>query len=362
MMKPRSLPPVLAAALALVLAACNVSLPNPNASPTPEPIISPTSEQPTATESGTPEARPTRTAPPPPILETPTPSPTPGPPTETFTPTPTLGPIEHTMRQNETLGYIIQLYGYTDLSVIDQIVAMNPNIPNADRLPGEGAVILIPRPTATATPEGWTPSPTPLNALDTLPQETTITEHTVRPGETIVGIAGQYETTLAILDQLNPELQFFNCDFTNRSGGPDCNVPLSVDQVVKVPAPTPTPTLSPTPSGDETATPTPTYTAPMLVFPPEGAIAQGGTINLQWLSIGQLSPEQYYLVEVEDTTSGATFARITRDTSYRIGAEIAPTDDQTHAMRWRIRVGVYTEGGTFRPISADAPWRTFQWR
>src|SRR5690606_12111757 len=124
----------------------------------------------------------------------------------------------------------------------------------------------------------------------------------------------------------------------------------------------PTPTLSPTPSGSETPTPTPTYAAPMLIFPPEGAVAQGGTINLQWLSIGQLPPEQYYLVEVEDTTTGAQLHRVTRDTSYRIGEEIAPNDGQTHAMRWRVRIGVYTEGDLFRPISAEGPWRTFQWR
>ncbi|MFO7322507.1 MAG: LysM peptidoglycan-binding domain-containing protein [Chloroflexota bacterium] len=361
MIKRHLIRAVPAVAIGLALAACNVSLPNPNASPTPEPINSPTIEDiPTAAATTT--SAPRRTQPPVPVLESPTPSPTPGPPTATYTPTETPGPFEHTMRQNETLYYIIQLYGYTDLAVIDQIVAMNPNIPNPDRLPGEGAVILIPRPTATPTPEGWTPSPTPLNAVDTLPAETTIMEHRVRPGETIVGIAGQYETTLAILDGLNPELRFFNCDFSNPSGGPDCNVPLSVDQIVKVPAPTPTPTLSPTPSGSETPTPTPTYAAPMLIFPPEGAVAQGGTINLQWLSIGQLPPEQYYLVEVEDTTTGAQLHRVTRDTSYRIGEEIAPKDGQTHAMRWRVRIGVYTEGDLFRPISAEGPWRTFQWR
>src|SRR5690606_14751707 len=131
--------------------------------------------------------------------------------------------------------------------------------------------------------------------LDRLPQETTIVEHTVRSGETIVGIADQFETTLAILDQLNPELLFLNCDFSNPSGGPECNVPLSVDQVIKVPAPTPTPTLSPTPSGSETPTPTPTYAAPLMIFPPDGAIAQGTSIRFQWVSVGVLPPDYVYL-------------------------------------------------------------------
>src|SRR5690606_30929748 len=144
---------------------------------------------------------------------------------------------------------------------------------------------------------------------------------------------------------------------------PDCNVPLSIDQVVKVPAPTPTPTLSPTPSGSETPTPTPTYAAPLLIFPPEGAVAQGQAIDLQWVSIGVLPPDYYYLVEVEDLTAEKPpYFTVTRDTSTRISGEIVPTDGQPHNMRWRVRVGTLTESGTYRALSAEAPWRTFQWR
>lgn len=343
------------------LAACNVSLPEQRIeSPTPERIASPT-------EPGTPAAptespTPSRTVPPVPVLESPTATPTPGPPTETWTPTATPGPYEHTIAQGETLGYIIQLYGYTDLSVIDRIVAMNPNIIDADRLPGAGAVIFIPRQTATATPEGFTPSPTPADALASLPTETLIIEHQVRSGETIVGIAGQYETTLPILDQLNPELQFFSCDFSNPSGGPECNVPLSVDQLVKVPAPTPTPTLSPTPSGSETPTATPTYPAPILSFPPEGAVAQGDRIRLEWVSAGILPEGMYYLVEIEDTTTGQNALRVTRANSYQLEPELAPVDGQEHAIRWRIRVGLQTEAGAFRPESGEGGWRTFRWQ
>jgi hypothetical protein len=349
------------ALLGLGLAACNVSLPNPNANtPTPESLVTPTLEGATATVTITPT--PSRTLPPVPILESPTATYTPGPPTATFTPTETPGPIEHTIKQGETLGYIIQLYGYTNLGVIDQIVAMNANVPSADRLPGEGSVILIPRPTITPTPEGFIPSPTPPNALDSLPSETTITDHAVRSGETIVGIADQFETTLAILDQLNPELLFLNCDFSNPSGGPECNVPLSVDQIIKVPAPTLTPTLSPTPSGSETPTATPTYAAPLMIFPPEGAVAQGQSIRFQWVSIGVLPSDYVYLVEVEDTTTGKTYFNVTRETTEDVSGEIVPADGQSHAMRWRIRIGTLTENGTYRALSADTPWRTFQWR
>ncbi len=348
--------------LVILLAACNVSLPQDIRTPTPEAIVTAISPSPTtrAEPSRTPTA--TNTVPPLPVLETPTASYTPGPPTATSTPTETPGPYEHTMAQGETLIYIVQLYGYTDLSIIDEVVAMNSNIASADRLPGAGAVILIPRQTATATPIDFTPSPTPENPVDNLPRETTIIQHSVRQGETIVGIAGQYETTLPILDQLNPELLFLGCDFSNPSGGPECNVPLSVDQLINVPAPTPTPTLSPTPSGSETPTPTPTFAAPMMVFPPDGATAQGNAIDLQWVSIGVLPPDYQYLVEVENVTSGETHLYTTRETAFTVGEDAAPPAGEAHDLRWRVRVGTYTEAGTFRPLSADSTWRTFRWR
>jgi hypothetical protein len=92
-----------------------------------------------------------------PQVESPTPTETPAPPTITPTATDTPGPYEHTIETGQTLGYIVQQYGYTDLSIgpgsiIAEVVAMNDNIPSADILPGAGSVILIPRQTATPTP------------------------------------------------------------------------------------------------------------------------------------------------------------------------------------------------------------------
>jgi hypothetical protein len=345
----------------LFAAGCNVNTPQGQASPTVEALPSATIATEVAQSLATQTAVPTRTLPSIPVLESPTASFTPGPPTATFTPTDTPGPIEHTVQADDTLYYIIQLYGYTDISVIDQIVAMNPNIPSADRLPGPGAVILIPRPTATATPEGFEPSPVP-PGVTVVPVEAQLMDYTIKDGETILGVAMQNNVTLAQLDQLNPELQFFNCDFSNPSGGPDCNVPLSVGQIVKVPAPTPTPTLSPTPSGSETPTPTPTYVPPMLIFPPEGATAQGGSIQLQWVSVGILPPGYYYGVEVNDAEGNPVKFSITRETSFTLGSELAPAAGTTRELQWRVRVGTVTEDSIFHPSGAESTWRALHWR
>lgn len=354
---------------ALLVAGCDF-LPAP-ATPTVEPLLTATAF-PTATVTApvpTSTAAPVEsTAAPREVrLEPPTATFTPAPPTETPTPSPTPGPIEHTIQEGETLGYIIQLYGYTDLNVIDQIVAINQNIPNADRLPGAGSVILIPRPTSTPTPPGFAETAAAIgdqpSQLIQPTGELQVLDHAVRDGETIIGIAGQYDTNLVILDRLNPELIFFNCDLENPSGGPDCSVQLQVGQVVKVPAPTPTPTLSPTPSGNETATPTPTYAAPMIVSPPEGATVTSRAIRLQWITTGILASNYTYLVQVRNTVTGGEYAFVTTETALMLASEVAPASGEAHLFNWRVVVATSLENGDYRIISGgDEPWRSFQWQ
>ncbi|MBC7812634.1 MAG: LysM peptidoglycan-binding domain-containing protein, partial [Burkholderiales bacterium] len=266
-----------------------------------------------------------------------------------------------------TLGYIIQLYGYIDFGVIDQVVALNDNIPDANRLPGAGAIILIPRQTATPTPDLNNPTiVAQLTATTPTPSSVDFSGelmcHTVLPGETIVGIASEYSTTIEVLSQLNPDLFFSGCNFTIPSGGPECNVLISEGLCVNVPMPTPTPTLSPTPSGNETATPTPTYAPPMVVSPPQNAIAQAGVIRLQWVSVGELGDLEVYLVQVEDTTNAATFTQVTRDTSLLLPASLIPNDGQTHIINWRVSVARPNDQGIYRVVSGDGPLRTFQWQ
>lgn len=302
-------------------------------------------------------------------VETATPTFTAGPPTLPPPPTETLGPYEHTIRQNETLGAIIQFYGYRDFSVIEEIVRMNENIPNADRLPGEGAIILIPRQTATPTPEDFTPAPdfvvgagiAPTSASTGLNIDAPIIEHIVVEGQTIVDIAVEHFTTLEVLAVLNPDISFAGCNFEIPSGGPNCGPLLNVGQVVLVPAPTPTPTLSPTPSGSETPTPTPTYEAPAVVSPPQDASVPAGTFRLEWVSVGVLQRDEVYLVQISDTTNGQVFNNITRSTSMQLPASMIPTDGQVHQINWTVAVAKPNADGVYQVISGSPQIRRFNW-
>ncbi len=358
---------------ALLISAAGIALVGCNFAPLPQGEASPTVEQITLTA---PPVEPTLTQAPTstaePVVETSTATPSPLPPTETPTPTETLGPYEHTIQEGETLGYIIQRYGYRDFGVISLVVTLNPNVPNADTLPGAGSVILIPRQTATPTPEASAQVETPAGPLPNivvaptnetgLNVNTDILPYTVLEGDTIVGIAADWATTLEVLARLNPDIGFFGCNFEIPSGGPNCNPSLSIGQTVNVPAPTPTPTLSPTPSGRETPTATPTYAPPVILSPPQDAVVPPGVFRLEWVSTGVLLPDEVYLVQVEDATAGTTFAAITRDTAFLLPDTLVPADGQPHAMQWAVSVARRNEQGRYAIISGPPAVRRFQWQ
>jgi hypothetical protein len=341
----------------LLLAAC--SPPQPAATPTliaqvipsatPQPSLTPTM-------SLTPFAQ----------VATPLPSPSPLPPSETAPPSPTPGPVEYVIQPDDTLLFIIQQppFNYRTFDVIDDILRLNPTILNADRLPPPGTIILIPLPTVTPTPEVMSMTATGQAAIPQieLPVNTNIIPHPVRENETILGIAEQYRTTLRILNDLNPDLVFINCDFSIPSGGESCNVLLGVGTPVFVPAPTPTPTLSPTPSGLETATPTPTFPAPLVSFPPINAIIQGtAAFSVQWVSVGVLQAGEVYLVQFENVSTGATFNDITTTNSYRVPQILAPTSGQAEEVRWRVSVARQNAQGVYDFVGAPGAWRSFTW-
>lgn len=345
----------------LILAGCNFApLPQGDFTPTVEEVVLtvPPSPEPSLTPSFTPEM----------MAITTEPTETPLPPSETPFPSETPGPYEHVIQANETLLYIIQLYGYRDFGVIDEIIRINDNIPNADRLPGPGSVILIPRQTVTPTPENIEPTAQanlagiePTSAQTGLNFDAPIIPYTVIQDDTIVGIAQNYGTTLEVLARLNQDIPFFGCNFEIPSGGPRCNPPLQIGQIVNVPAPTPTPTLSPTPSGDETPTPTPTFAAPMIVSPPQDAQVPPQSFRLEWVSAGILQPGEVYLVQVEDTVTGTKFNEITTNTSLRLPDTLIPTDGQAHVFNWTVTVAKPNEQGVYRIISGAPTIRTFRW-
>ncbi len=295
-----------------------------------------------------------------------TPTPTAGLPTETTTPQATEGPWEYVVQPGDSLNNIIARppFNYRNFNVIDDIVALN-NLRNSESITA-GQTILIPRPTPTPVPVGVELTAAACIALG-LDSECRVIgvqtgPYTVREGESAVSIADQYGVTLENLRDLNPDINWFGCNFEIPSGGDTCAPILSIGQNVNVPLPTTTPTLSPTPSGSETPTPTPTYPAPRLAYPPEGGLAPGGIIDLEWVSVGILAPSEFYLIEVTDVTLGTNWSDVTKNTELSLPESLIPTDGRIHEIIWRISIAAQNAQGTYGLVGSAGNQRTFFWQ
>ena len=306
----------------------------------------------------------TVTATPPDLLAIiPAPTATPVTPSATPTITNTPGPYAHVIQQGETLFGIILEYGHDDpYTVMDEVMALNPGFTNPDRLPSPGTTLLIPPPTSSPTPPGGELTATVIarNPPTATPPMLTMV-HIVAEGQSMLGIAGQYDTTLSILRSLNPDVGWRGCNFAIPTGGPDCSPSLSIGQEIIVPAPTPTPTLSPTPSGSETPTPTPTFGPVRLLWPSPGDIVAGGPLILRWVSAGILQPDEVYQVTVYDRTTGLIYTQFTRDNTLILPSELQPTDATTHEVTWQVVVAKVGPDNHATVVGAVGEERLLQW-
>lgn len=280
--------------------------------------------------------------------------------TPTITNTP--GPHEHIVQAGDGLISIVLQYGHYDLGVLDVVVAMNGNMPNADSLPPPGSMIIVPRPTPLPTPPGGELTATIVaqNPPTATPQLLTGV-HVVEEGQSIVGIAQQYNTTMAILAQLNSQLWWYGCDFSIASGGTDCAPLLNLGEELTVPLPTPTPSATPTSSGNETPTITPTFGPVRLLWPGAGSIVAGGPLALRWVSVGMLHPDQAYQVTVTDHTAGVSYSEFVHGNSLVLPPELQPVDDATHQITWQVVVVQIGGDNVAFQVGADSEVRPLQW-
>lgn len=291
--------------------------------------------------------------------------------TPTLVPTATSAFLEYVIQEDDTLFYILQLpqhgYGY-DVEVAATVVALNDNISHIDLLPPVGNTIYVPRPTSTATAVGASATQEVLATIGVddgtgalLRSGSSVGCYEVVSGDSIVAIAERYSTTLEILSQLNQDIQFFGCAFTEPSGGPDCRPNIQIGQCVFVPLPTPLPSKTPTPTGNETATPTATHLPPRLLYPADGASIPAGELRLQWVGISGINADDDYLVELVDQTTNRSLPQVTKANDLMVPSAFAPHDGQAHVIQWRVSVARRNDQGVYLIVGAPGIWRTFEW-
>lgn len=317
------------------------------------------------------------------------PSVTPGTPTATYTasripsPTPTeiptSAPCVQTVSAGDSLIVIVSRCGYSNLAILPTVMALN-GITDETALQ-IGQQIIVPLPSPTPDPAATEPAQ---SADDTAsaaarteelvrlafdPFAPTLTPtllpglmwHIVQPEENIMLIALQYKSDLKTLSDLNPEVDFPLCDFSQTFGGPECTVVLGRGQRIRVHAPTPTITPIPTASGSETPTPSPTATfnAPIAQSPPDQAFfAPLEQVTLRWVGTGALEQNDVYRIAVANTDTGEGYSADTRELFYIIPVQWQAQDANSHNYAWQISVVDLASGA----VKHESQTRGFVWQ
>jgi len=272
-------------------------------------------------------------------------------------PTPTARPtrfLTHIVQAGENLISIAADYGTT----VEAITAVNRiEDPRSLRT---GQELIIPS-------AGSMGGPTPVPGAPTAsPRGTEVIIHSVQPGESLLGIALQYDTSVEVVMAANNI-----ADAQWIFAGQELIIPLGT------PTPVPTPTPRPTP----TPTPGPPYAAPDLLDPAEGETFRGteADIVLNWASVGILAEDEWYILRLRLMTEPVYQhpSVWTKVTSWRVPASLHPSalrpfdtdpsaEDRAHLFRWDVTVVRHTgtrpdgkpDGTAISPMSVT---RSFFW-
>jgi LysM repeat protein len=215
-------------------------------------------------------------------------------PTGTSTVGPTAVIIKYKVRAGDTLSALADRY-HVPVRIIMQANGLR------DETIRIGDDLIIPLSTPTPPPSSTLPpsgTPTPIS-FDSPPSsvDTTATpgviRHIVQRGDTLIGIAAQYGSTLSTLKAAN---------------GLD-NDSLSIGQTIVVPTGPWSPTPVPIAVSEIPSTPTAqfAYAAPNLKFPPENYTFRGGKDipTLEWLSPAILKSGEFYVLHLESGRAGS---------------------------------------------------------
>ncbi len=270
-----------------------------------------------------------------------TPTHTPLPPMPTPTPPP---PLEYTVQTGDTCGGIALRFGVP----LAALIAANNLDPNSCLI-RVGDRLVIPLPTPTPDPNAASIAGLPL-AVNRPAQIV----YTVQTGDTCSGIAQKLNVPLNILVAQN---------------GLDANCLIRVGQVLTITFATPTPVQSPTPILAQTPTPRAGYDAPILIAPADSAqISESQrTVTLQWLTVGLLGPEEWYVVQVQP--NGAITVPIfeTKATSLKLSQDILGERTENQVVWWvqvkrLMGVDPLTNQRVYAELSPPSVARSFAWR
>jgi hypothetical protein len=292
------------------------------------------------------------------------------PPLPTITPTPTAtpepGPCIVTVGEGDTLSGLVYQCNYSSFNddLIALIMELN-DLPNVTSLQ-IGQQLQIPLPTPTLDPAILEAAAGPtLEGSVTLDPLVPTTElsldddlatkrvsvlptlgpglmyHTVVKDQTMYDLIAIYNIDVKLLSEINPEIDFPQCDFGMQFGGPNCSPIFYEGQQLRVPAPSSTPTIPPTPSGSETPTPTatPTINIPSSFAPKEGTVLDAASVvTFRWTTTGTLGLNEVYKITLENLERDEIFIGFTCDLAFDIPPDWQSPAEEFEEFEWSVSV------------------------
>jgi LysM repeat protein len=279
-------------------------------------------------------------------------------------PSPTLGPTPVTVKYRVKAGDSLIEIAARYKTTVQAIKAAN-NLKDDTIRVGEELIIPLPTPTPPpgANPSPSSGTPTPLSNQSPPPSAaagaTGVIRHTVQRGDTLIGVAASYGSSVDAIRIANQ----LESDF------------LSIGQVLLVPVGAWSPTPTPVPSAIAAATPSAafTYGAPNLLWPPDGYAFRGNKDlpTLRWESPGVLRPNEFYVLHIDYAWNGekkSIVRQIKQGTSIKLEASDYPGASASGtSFSWYVLVVIQTSAGTrtsTATLSASSPpsaTRTFVW-
>jgi LysM repeat protein len=283
--------------------------------------------------------------------------------------------VTHTVASGETLLVIASRYGTTVAAIVEangfkdknQMLSIGQKLTIPVATPTGGGINPTPGtlPTGTAQP---TAQPTATATL-----VTGVITHTVQQGDTLLGIAVRYGTTVEALVQGNNFKSEDDILSIGQvlviAGGPTLTPTASLTPIASN-----TPTLTPTPwptVGGPTPTPLYPYPAPVALGPPNQRVFEGRdtAVLLNWTSVGILGDDDWYVVTVRVSRGDKIVEMVhwLKTTSWRLPDDLRPIAGTGPQIYWwdvvvRRQEGIAAGGQRSGPaVSPRTPPRQFTW-
>ncbi|MCW1970115.1 MAG: LysM peptidoglycan-binding domain-containing protein, partial [Anaerolineae bacterium] len=253
-------------------------------------------------------------------------------------------PAEYVVQTNDNCG-AIALKHQVPLNVFLQYNALT-----SDCVIAAGARLRIPPPTPTPGPS---PTPEIIEVFGPLPTRPAQIVHDVKEGDICSKIASEYGVSVLQIIQ------------NNRL---DVNCTIKPGQKLTIVFATSTPFVTAAPIVARTPTPISMYSAPNLLAPVGNAVitSSQSTITLEWLTVGLLRPDEWYVVQVQPSNAITVPIFETKSSSIKL-TEALLNNQPERQFTWWVQVKRLKEvrpngERIYDDISPPSEVKQFVWR